>query len=520
MPDTILGEALGAGEDATRTITKIAIFAVGGQGGGVLTDWIVNLAEANGYKAQSTSVAGVAQRTGATIYYVEMAPDNGKAPVFSLSPSQGDVDIVICAELMEAGRAVIRGFVTADKTTLITSSHRILAVSEKVVPGNGEQDSTAVLSRLGSAAQKLVAFNMEDIATDNDSVISSSLFGALAGSGALPFPKSSYEDTIRNGGKGITASLASFNASFDHAQSPPSAENTAEAPTPQAKPTKTFTARGPKSKLAAWNLLLSRIEVLPEPTREMARAGLRKTVEFQDLKYGEEYLNHLEIILASDTEKENWQLTKTAAKYIANAMCYDDTIRVAHIKTQKSRFQRVENEIQLKTGNQLYLTEYLHPRMEEISGTLPTRLGKWIEARPNLFNWLDRRINKGRRIKTRSVRGFLTLWLISSLKPWRRSFLRHQIETEHLHTWRDLALKTVHSDYRLAIEILKCRRLIKGYSDTHTRSNSKFDRVLSSLPLLKGREDAADWLRRLREASLLDEKGEAMEGALQTIRTL
>jgi len=47
---------------------KIAILAMGGEGGGVLADWIVNLGEQNGYFAQTTSVPGVAQRTGATIF--------------------------------------------------------------------------------------------------------------------------------------------------------------------------------------------------------------------------------------------------------------------------------------------------------------------------------------------------------------------------------------------------------------------------------------------------------------------
>ncbi|TIT71553.1 MAG: hypothetical protein E5W56_21715, partial [Mesorhizobium sp.] len=93
------------------------------------------------YIAQSTSVAGVAQRTGATIYYIEMARDTGRLPVFALSPSQGDVDILIAAELMEAGRAIIRGFVTPERTTLIASSHRIAAVSEKIEPGDGRASS-------------------------------------------------------------------------------------------------------------------------------------------------------------------------------------------------------------------------------------------------------------------------------------------------------------------------------------------------------------------------------------------
>src|SRR5690606_24444417 len=61
--------------DSTAGLEKpiaIAILAMGGQGGGVLCDWIVAVAERNGWHAQSTSVPGVAQRTGATLYYIEM----------------------------------------------------------------------------------------------------------------------------------------------------------------------------------------------------------------------------------------------------------------------------------------------------------------------------------------------------------------------------------------------------------------------------------------------------------------
>ena len=92
---------------------SIAILAMGGEGGGVLADWIVDLAEHSGYCAQTTSVPGVAQRTGATIYYVEIFPDalvktSGKEPVLALMPVPGEVDIVIASELMEAGRAVQR----------------------------------------------------------------------------------------------------------------------------------------------------------------------------------------------------------------------------------------------------------------------------------------------------------------------------------------------------------------------------------------------------------------------------
>ncbi|HEY4172744.1 MAG TPA: 2-oxoacid:acceptor oxidoreductase family protein, partial [Rhodopila sp.] len=112
-----------------RPIT-IAVLAIGGQGGGVLVDWIVALAEREGWRAQSTSVPGVAQRTGATIYYVEVIEtEAGQTPVFSAMAAPGDVDIVIAAEWMEAGRAIQRGLVTPDRTILIASTHRAFAVS-------------------------------------------------------------------------------------------------------------------------------------------------------------------------------------------------------------------------------------------------------------------------------------------------------------------------------------------------------------------------------------------------------
>ena len=77
----------------------------------------------------------------------------------------------------------------------------------------------------------------------------------------------------------------------------------------------------------------------------------------------------------------------------------------------------------------------------------------------------------------------------------------------------------VDKDYQLAVELLRCRRLIKGYSDTHARGQNKFDRVCGAATLLVGRKDAADWIRRLREAALEDEAGEALDGALRTVNS-
>ncbi|MBP0614568.1 indolepyruvate oxidoreductase subunit beta family protein [Jiella mangrovi] len=531
------------GSELADRIISVAALAVGGQGGGVLTNWIVDVAERNGYRAQSTSVAGVAQRTGATIYYVEMCPDRGRQPVFSLSPSKGDVDVLIAAELMEAGRAILRGFVTPNRTTLIASAHRIAAVSEKIVPGDGRASSAEVLEAAQKAAKDVVIFDMEKMAVESGSVISSSLFGALAGSGVLPFSRESFEATITASGRGVAASLKAFGAAYDEAArgrggdivappSPPAAEpgRTVEAPLPLggtpksedarsngAKADLTQEPRGDERLLTRWRALESRIATLPEPVREMARLGLRKVVDYQDLAYGEDYLDRLDQAVAKDDGASDFAFSQTAAKYLANALCYDDVIRVADLKTRSARSARVRREIGVDDAAVLKVTEYFHPRIEEVCGSLPAGLGRWIEARPRLVEWLDKRISKGRHIRTDSIPGFGLLWMLGGMRRWRRSLLRHQVEMNHVDDWYRLALDTAPKDRALATEILACRRLIKGYSDTHVRGLSKFDRVLSALPMLAGRADAADWLRRLREAALKDEKGTMLDGALKTI---
>ncbi|TAN17605.1 MAG: indolepyruvate oxidoreductase subunit beta family protein [Rhizobiaceae bacterium] len=494
-------------------IISIAILAVGGQGGGVLTEWIVDTAERNSYRAQSTSVAGVAQRTGATIYYIEMCPDRGRQPIFSLSPTPGDVDVLIAAELMEAGRAILRGFVTPDRTTLIASAHRIAAVSEKIVPGDGRGRSEEVDAAARKAAMTFISFDMEKIAVETGSVISASLFGALAGSGTLPFPRESFEETIRASGRGVEASLRAFGRACETAAKGEVADDAA-SPSP-ARPIEEAT--GSPRLVRAWRQILDRIAKLPAAVQEMARFGAQKVVDYQDPEYGMEYLDRLDRAIACDSEEKGYELSKAAAKYLANALCYDDIIRVADLKTRSTRSARVRREVGVPGEAVLHVTEYFHPRIEEFCGTLPARLGSWIEARPGLARWLDKRLNKGRHIRTDGVFGFSALWAIAGLKRWRRSLLRHRVETTHVDAWYKMALDRAQSDYSLAVEILKCRRLIKGYSDTHARGLSKYDRVISAIAMLEGRDDGADWLRRLREAALKDEKGEMLDGALATI---
>jgi indolepyruvate ferredoxin oxidoreductase, beta subunit len=498
---------------------SIAVLAMGGQGGGVLADWIVALAESQGWVAQSTSVPGVAQRTGATIYYLEMLPAReGRVPVLSLMPTPGDVDAVIAAELMEAGRSVLRGLVTPERTTLIASTHRSFAVGEKEKPGDGIGDPGIVIDATDFAARKVVAFDMETLAVQNGSVISAALFGALAATDVLPFPRESYEAVVRAGGKGVEPSVKALLAAYERVRQ-------GQRDVPARTPPKRFETLPETAGHPALDRLVHRIRAeFPEPLHPMLHAGVRRLTDFQDPAYAGEYLDRLAGLLGLDRrhggEARGFAFSQQAAKYVAVAMAYDDVIRVADLKIRSSRFARVRREVGAGEDQVLYTTEYMHPRMEEVCGTLPAGLGLWIEQRPRLFRALDRFVNRGRRVRTGTVLWFAALSLVAGRRGARRATLRHRREGAHMEAWLAAATGVLPENYDLAVEVLACRRLVKGYSDTHHRGIGKFDRVLSALPALRAREDGAAWLRRLRQAALLDEGGIALDGALKTVATL
>lgn len=496
------------GMDGSSGIIKIAVMAVGGQGGGVLTGWIADLATRAGYAVQMTSVAGVAQRTGATIYYVEMAPASEKKPVFALNPSPGDVDILLAAELMEAGRAILRGFVTEDKTTLIASNHRVLAVSEKQVPGDGRAEAAAVIEKMEAAALKTICFDMQAIADQAGTMISSSLFGALAGSGALPFEQKLYVEVISASQRGVNQSLAAFHTALQFDEDANTKRMSSARQSTALDPT------GPAAKVKRWRELRQRVQNFPLATQDMTLAGLSKAVDYQDLDYGAEYLSHVQEFIKQDHQEREYALSITAAKYIANAMCYDDLPRVADLKTRSSRDERLRREQQIEKHSIVQVTEYFHPRAEEFCATLPARLGAWIQDSPTVFSMVQKLLNKGRRIRTDSVFGFGVLWVIAGLRRHRRKLLRHRYESAHLKTLLGNTQRALPENYDLAVELLHCQRLIKGYSDTHSRGQSKFKRVTESALEEINNADAANWLRKLREAALEDEQGEQLNSLL------
>ncbi len=503
-------------DQSTKPIS-IAIQAMGGQGGGVLADWVVSVAEASGYIAQTTSVPGVAQRTGSTVYYVELFPEHaarkaGHEPVLALMPSAGDVDIVIAAELMEAGRTVQRGWVTPKRTTLITSTHRVYAISEKSGMGDAILDDNEVLDAGKQAARKFIYFDMADVAEAHGSVISSTLFGALAGSQALPFERGDFEDAIRRGGIGVEASLAAFADAFDRSQGEPEAPNHTRPVPPEPQPSNKLLKE-----------LLERVRKhYPDTTHFFVVEGMRRCADYQDPKYAQEFIDRLDGVLECDRqnggENHEYILTAETARYLALWMSYQDTIRVADQKIRGSRFNRFMKEVRARNDQVVYVSEYMHPRIEEICDMLPARLGRTILHSKALQKPFQPFL-KGRRVSTAKLSGFMTLWLVSRMRPWRRATLRYKQETVYIEDWLRRIKDTAAAKYALAVEIARLQRLIKGYSDTHARGWQNFNKVLDALDAYQGEEEPAEIVRRLRNAALEEESGSHLAKELLAINS-
>lgn len=509
--------------------TTLVIAAMGGQGGGVLSNWIVDLAEHHGFLAQATSVPGVAQRTGATLYYVEIFPEAaataaGQTPVLALMPIPGEVDVVLAAELVEAGRAVLRGIVTPDRTTVLASSHREYSVIEKSAMGDGITDGAKIAEALEQAARSLTLFDMAQVAATHDTLISSVLFGALCGSGALPFGRDDFEGAIRRSGVAADASLRGFAAGYEAAKD---GRGTQANERRGERPDEPAATQAPKRAVhkRARELLDRAAREVPAPALPTVIEGLRRVADHQDFSAGHTFLDLLGGTSPLDDGGPDgaYTLTHEAARHLALWMSYEDAIRVADLKTRAERHARVrdevgDGEVGDGEGHIVHIVEFLHPRVGEIAEILPAPLGRFILERPRIRGALDRMVSRGRQVPSTSVSGFMLLSAIAALKRWRPISYRYRKEMAAIGAWLETVRQAAGSDYQLAVEVARCQTLVKGYGDTHLNGSANFRAIIDAMPRITSQgQDAASSLSALRAAALEDEEGTRLTEALAAL---
>jgi indolepyruvate ferredoxin oxidoreductase beta subunit len=447
-----------------------------------MSEWLMDAAHRCDFPAQATSIPGVAQRTGATTYYLEIFPAprsalGGREPVMALTPSPGHVDLMVASELIEAARAMQNGFVSPERTTLVASTHRIYATVEKMQMGDGRFESSRVIEAARQLARKAILFDMRNVAQNAGTVINAVLFGAMAGSGALPLPRDACEAAIRDRGRGAEASLRGFAAGFDLAR----ATATPQAAAPAAR--------------------------RPHTAQEFVDLGVARLRDYQGDAYAELYLARLKSLSADP------QLLAEVARHLAVWMSYEDIIRVADLKTRPARFQRVRREVGAREGEPVIVIDYLKPGLDEFASLLPPALGRW------LVDWARKRgkldaYNIGLHVRTSGVLGYLATRALAWLRPWRPYCYRYQEEQRRIERWLSAIREAVPKSSVLAIEIAACARLVKGYGDTHRRGLARFEAIFETLVengAIADPGEQAKAIGRAREAALADPDGKALQ---------
>ncbi len=493
-----------------RPITLL-VGALGGEGGGVLAQWLVETASQAGYPAQSTSIPGVAQRTGATTYYFEMFPRlgselGGRRPVLSLLPVPGGIDLAIASELLEAGRIVGNGMTSADRTTLVTSTSRTLTTVEKMAPGDGRFDPDLLLAVARAHSARLVAFDMVAQAREAGTIVSAVMFGAIAGTGVLPFAREEYEAVVAASGVGAKASLRGFALGWDavRAPRPPARPAAAHAP---------VTPGGFATDLAA----------IPEAAREFAALGCERLAEFQDRAYADAYVARLKRVLEAERAADpqaarGFALTRETARFLALWMAFDDVVRVAAQKCRASRFARVRREVAARDGDIVRIVDHFRPGMPELAGLLPAALAKRLTA------WDRARQARGKNplsfalhLRTDTIAGFLALRALAGLKGWRRRGARFAEEQAMIERWLVAIERAAAGDWDCAFELAQCGRLIKGYGATNERGKRDLAHIVEHLAsgvTFASAAARAAAIRQAREAALADEGGGALDRTL------
>ena len=408
QPSPLWGEGahLAQPQSSVRPLT-VLIAALGGEGGGVLTDWIVAAAASQNFPVQSTSIPGVAQRTGATTYHIELVPSampDERRPILALAPGVGDVDLVVASELMEAGRAIAGGFVTPDRTTTIASTSRSYLVVEKMAMGDGRYDQQRLMQSVEKNSKNTLLLDLEAIARESGAMINAVMLGAIAGAGALPIPAEAFEAAIRADGKAVEANLRGFRAGYDAAHGGSHL---------RADPVKRH--RAPVASLAD---LEREIAHMPEAARAFMTEGVRRLAAYQGLAYARLYLDRLGPIRDADVKANaDGRLLAETARHLAVRMSYEDVIRVAQAKIDPARFTRIAKQHGHQAGPAVRDHRVPEARRRGIllgAAALAREAHSCAcRAAPGLG-----RAHWGMEINTASISGFLRFYILAKLRAF------------------------------------------------------------------------------------------------------
>jgi indolepyruvate ferredoxin oxidoreductase beta subunit len=535
----------------------ILVCALGGEGGGVLAEWLYSAAVRAGHAAQATSIPGVAQRTGATTYYIEVAPDastpGAARPVFSLSPVPGCVDLLVSSELLETVRQAGAGYVSRERTCVISSTARALTVAEKMAQGDGRADGAALVAALQRQARAVELLDLGALAREAGTVISAVLLGAIAASGLLPLPRAAYEDAIRAAGKGVQASLAGFALAFDtvtarRAQQVQARALIAQVGAQSGAPAVERVGPRAGAKLGAdvgadagaevGTQVGAQVDAARRPVlapAELRRIARERVASYQDEAYARLFDERLARLAAAESEAKDagargagrgpsseagapGRVTNEATRWLALWMCFDDIVQVAALKLAASRQARVRREVGAGPDDIVKTFDHFKPGVPELAGLLPAGLALRLVA------WDRTRVAAGRepwalplKLGTHGLRGTLALRLVAAMKGQRRRGHRFAQEQALIERWIAAVERGAREHATLGLELARSGALVKGYGSTNERGKENLLHIVDHLAFGATRTAAerAAAVRAARLAAVADDAGRALDATLE-----
>jgi indolepyruvate ferredoxin oxidoreductase, beta subunit len=483
-------------------IISLLVPAVGGQGGGVLSEWIVEAAARDGVTAHGTSIPGVAQRTGSTTYYVELYTGPAEdEPAFSLYPVPGALDVLVAPEFLEVGRMIEAGFVSPSRTTVICSTHRLYSIHEKIATGRAIYPAEDLRRAARAMSRALIAFDALALARERGTEANAILLGALAGSGVIPVGVEAFREAVAHKGVLVASNLAGFEIGLEIGRagglSPASrAAEAAGAGGTRAGSPRQGSARIPPAPVASatrdasvGGAFAPEVDAMPEVVRSIVERALPRLVEYQDENYARRYLDRLRPFVAAAKDDVGIETAATVARYLALWMTYEDAIRVAQLKTRPERFERIRGDVRARDAT-IVVTDYLKPDLDEIWGVLPRRLVAPF-ARWALRRWPHGRPTLGQHVRTTTVSGYLRVLSLRLLRPLRPISYRAHEEHARMERWLAVVRRCAAVDGALALEVARAGRLVKGYGDVRRRMAALLDELLATIDLLLSVEGGA-----------------------------
>lgn len=488
---------------AAQPVTLL-VCALGGEGGGVLAEWLVDAAVRDGYLAQSTSIPGVAQRTGATTYYLEVFPLpeaalGGRMPVFGLSPVAGALDAIVSSELLETTRQAGAGLVS-ERTVVISARDRTLTTLEKMAPSDGRVSTERLIEVLQQQSRAAHFLDMQRLAQAAGTVVSAVMLGAIAGSGVLPIRREAFEAAVAAGGVGVEASLRGFAAAFDAI----TASNAGVAPSAAARPEPAASPQG-------W----------PAPVVEFAHLASERLRDYQGGAYAALYARRIERIIAAERRADpagehGFAASRETARYLALWMMFDDIVHVARLKSRAARYERVRREVKATPDEIVRVFDHFKPGVPEFAALLPPALAQRLVA------WDRRRQSAGKpplalplKVGSHGVRGLVMLRLLGALRAVRPYGSRYRDEQAAIETWLGRVERGLGEAWPLGHEVALCGRLIKGYGATNERGKHNLSHVLDHLAAGSGSPaERARAIALARNAALADDAGKALDRQL------